>query len=188
MSRHVKGHLELSTPDVIAARVQLMAAEYKSRVGNRIRAAREAKGWTQSRLARELPESIDGPSVSRWENAKVAPGPDYLEALAAALDVDLSYFLAPEPAEGAPDLLGALGTGGEAQQLDRLEHALVDVRVLLLNLHEQLGLALPGEPESDEHPGDAIERELREGAERAERLAGGSAESVPAPRRATRAR
>lgn len=148
-----------------------MAAEYKARVGARIRQAREAKGWTQSRLARELPESVDGPSVSRWENAKVAPGPDYLEALALALDVDLSFFLAPEPEPGTPDLLGALGApNGDVAQLDRIE-AKLDAVLSLLG--------------AGEDPGEVAERVLAEAVERDERSERESARAAREHRRAS---
>lgn len=86
-----------------------MAAEHKERVGARIRAAREAKGWSQRELAIKLPGRVDGPSVSRWERGITYPE-QYIDHLATVLDQDISYFLAPEPQSGSADLLGALGT------------------------------------------------------------------------------
>lgn len=101
-------------------RLQLMAAEHKERIGARIRDARDAKGWTQAELARALPGTVDGPSVSRWERGKVSPHPETLEAIATALDVDVSYFLVAAPKAGTPDLMGALN-GNQQDRLDRLQ-------------------------------------------------------------------
>lgn len=111
-------------------------ADYRERIGKRIRQAREAKGLTQAGLARLLPDTIDGPSVSRWERGKVQPGPDNFEALAAALGVDVAYFMAQEPTAGStPDLMGALPAGAPDDQLDRIE-------LLLRRIAEQVGLQL----------------------------------------------
>ena len=68
-----------------------MASDYRSRVGARIRLAREAKGWTQRRLAREL--DVAEAQVSRWENGRAMPSPQSLEACARALDVMAETFL-----------------------------------------------------------------------------------------------
>lgn len=129
MSSHVKPRLVLSTRDADLLRLQYMAARYKARVGERIRDARLAKGerireagegtgLTQAQLARMLPGSTEGSQVSRWERGEVQPQPDTLDALAAALDVDVSYFLAPAPESGTPDLMDSLN---EPTQLDRIE-------------------------------------------------------------------
>lgn len=133
-----------------------MAAEYKARVGERIREAREAKGWSQAALARELPGTVDGPSVSRWERGKVAPNPDTLEALADALDVDVSHFLSARPEAGTADLMGALA-GESASQLDRIESKLDRILSLLAaDAHEAelQGAAQPGRP-GRQAPGSA---------------------------------
>lgn len=118
-----------------------MAEGYKHRVGERIREARltytartgrSGNLLTQAALARLLPGSVDGPSISRWERGIVMPHTQTLELLAEALEVDVSYFLVPEPEAGTKDLMGALDprglTAGERQILagidgiiDRLE-------------------------------------------------------------------
>jgi transcriptional regulator with XRE-family HTH domain len=122
-----------------------MAAEYKARVAGRIREARERKGLSQSSLARLLPGKVDGPSISRWERAIVAPKPDTLEALATALDVDVSYFLVAEPEPGTPDLMAALGAAGDATQLDRIEAAQATILGKLDEVLAALGGDDPGE-------------------------------------------
>ena len=91
-------------------------ADFKKRVGERIAQARDAQGWTQAQLANRLGDSIDSGSISRWETGRVFPE-QHLEELAAALGVDVSYSMAPEPATGTPDLMGSLA----GDRLDRLE-------------------------------------------------------------------
>jgi hypothetical protein len=66
---------------------------------------------------------VDGPSVSRWERAKVYPE-QYLDALATALELDVSYFLSPDPDKTVtPDPFAKT----EATQLDRIEAKLDEI-------------------------------------------------------------
>ena len=109
-----------------------MVEEHKLRVGSRIRQAREAKGWSQSQLARELPGSTDGPSISRYERGEVMPRPPMLDALADALDVDTSFFLVAEPTPGTADLMGTLGEQQDVMTLLR------SLSVEVSRLREQL--------------------------------------------------
>lgn len=44
----------LSTRSADTLRIALQMQEFKERVGHRIAAARKAKGWTQTQLAREI--------------------------------------------------------------------------------------------------------------------------------------
>lgn len=143
-----------STRNVEILRLQLMAARYKERVGERIKAAREARNWSQVRLARELPSTVDGATISRWETGKVEPRADNLQALADALGVDPSYFLVPEPKAGNGDLMGALRG---PSQIDRLEAKIDDLTSMVNELLSQiaaleLGATLEPEiPLPDEH-------------------------------------
>lgn len=130
MSRRVKPKSVLSTCDADSLRLALQMSEFKERVGRRIADARDAKGWTQVQLARHMPSSVDGATISRWEKGKVMPTV-HLDALAEALDVDPSYFMAPEPEPATPDLIGALATDSPQQQLDRIESMLREVLDLL---------------------------------------------------------
>ncbi len=168
MTRQIKPTQVLSTPGVDALRLQLVVAEYRARVGQRIREAREKKGWTQRQLAYALPGQADGPTISRWERGGVLPQTDTLEALAKALDVDVSYFLAPEPErEDTTDLLDVLAQpDGSKSQLDRIEAKLDDLlsrptleeateflRVELTDALERWigpGQAGPGTPQPDD--------------------------------------
>jgi transcriptional regulator with XRE-family HTH domain len=119
MSSHCKPRRMLSSDRTASIRLVLMVEEHKARVGSRIRQAREAKGWSQARLARELPGSTDGPSISRYERGEVLPRPGMLDNLADALDVDTSYFLVAEPEPGTPDLMGDLGEQQDTRALLR---------------------------------------------------------------------
>lgn len=104
-----------------------MVARYRERVGERIKEARDALGWTQAQLARAMPGTLDSGSISRWENGKVEPRADNLQALGDALGVDPSYFLMPEPKAGNGDLMGALSQQQESHQLDRMEGMLAAI-------------------------------------------------------------
>lgn len=120
-----------------------MAARYRARVGERIRDARKARNWSQARLAREMPGTLDAASISRWESGRVEPRADNLQALADALEVDPAYFLMPEPEPGTGDLMRALAGGAESgngeSRLDRLERQLAEVTVKLDLLLERAG-------------------------------------------------
>lgn len=50
-------------------------------VQNNVRAERSKLGWTQTRLADELPDNIDGVGVSFIENGRVLPTKDQLDKL-----------------------------------------------------------------------------------------------------------
>jgi transcriptional regulator with XRE-family HTH domain len=72
-----------------------MAAEMAERVGIRMRTRREELGLTQAQLAALIEGKAEGAQVSRWERGKHQP--QDLAPIARALEVDLSYFYAPEP-------------------------------------------------------------------------------------------
>ncbi|WP_093840242.1 helix-turn-helix domain-containing protein [Streptomyces aidingensis] len=65
-------------------------------IGRLIRDLREARGWSQGRLASELNEAfatnLTREYVSRWERGRVEPGPFYLRCLSAVLDVPLAVL------------------------------------------------------------------------------------------------
>lgn len=115
MSMQVKPDRMLLSRNVSALRLQLMAAEYMKRMGERIAAAREAKGWSQGQLARAVEElrrqdnpdaaNIDPSSISRYEKGKVEPNAKMKDYLAKALDQPVVYFMTPEPDKSTtPDL------------------------------------------------------------------------------------
>ncbi|MFD3994263.1 helix-turn-helix domain-containing protein [Streptomyces sp. NPDC058548] len=65
-------------------------------IGVLIKDLREARGWSQGRLADEINEAfgtgLNREYVSRWERSKVVPGPFYLRCLSAVLDVPLAVL------------------------------------------------------------------------------------------------
>ena len=64
-----------------------------STIGERLRAARLRRVWTQDDLARE--SGVPIVTISRWENGHVAglPRQSTIRKLAAALDVDPAWLL-----------------------------------------------------------------------------------------------
>ena len=66
----------------------------KEMIGNRIRAARKAKGLSQDQLAEKLDVSFQ--AVSTWEQGKFIPDSDHLPMLAKELDLSLDALFAEE--------------------------------------------------------------------------------------------
>jgi transcriptional regulator with XRE-family HTH domain len=64
-------------------------------VGERIRAAREAKGWSQAELAAGLGVTVT--TISRWERGTSAPQRAALRALSRALDCSHDLLSTPPP-------------------------------------------------------------------------------------------
>jgi transcriptional regulator with XRE-family HTH domain len=90
------------SPAALAAARKRAEREQRLRdlFAQRLRAARVQKGWNMSELARRatacLPQQVPGQKqgkeigrdlVSHYERGKIRPRPEYLEALAKALDV-----------------------------------------------------------------------------------------------------
>lgn len=65
-------------------------AEPISLLATNIKAAREAKGWTQRKLADLV--GVDTLAVSRWERGVATPNRDNLQALAEKLDVTVGWL------------------------------------------------------------------------------------------------
>ncbi|MEV4438798.1 helix-turn-helix transcriptional regulator [Streptomyces sp. NPDC049577] len=65
-------------------------------IGALIRDLRQARGWSQGRLADEINDAfmtgLDREYISRWERSKVVPGAFYLRCLSAVLDVPLAVL------------------------------------------------------------------------------------------------
>lgn len=112
-------------------------AEYQQRVGARIKAERQKRGWSQNELASRIPGKTDGAAVGRWERGGVFPRANTLDAIANALEVDPAVLLAegpPElPAAESVDLLDALKppSGDLAHLAARIEDVASAVEKLL---------------------------------------------------------
>ncbi len=61
-------------------------------IGSRIKAARQAKGYSQEALAEKLEVSFQ--AVSSWETGKSKPDPDHLPQLSRVLDLSLDALFA----------------------------------------------------------------------------------------------
>jgi transcriptional regulator with XRE-family HTH domain len=127
-----------------------MAAEYVARIGERIRTRREELGLTQEEVARRLPGKVTGQRVSLWERGEHQPRADSLEALAKALDVSVSYFLAAQPDKTqTPDLVGTMSNersnGGyiSEDRMRRLEAMALRNQQLLLAIVHRLEISDP---------------------------------------------
>ena len=71
-------------------------------LGERIRAARNAKGLTQKQLAEKIGAKHN--SISDWENDKNCPDTSTIQHLCQALDCEPNYFLGSDQAEEPPEL------------------------------------------------------------------------------------
>jgi len=59
--------------------------------GDRLRIAREAKGYTPATLARII--NVEAQQITRWEHTPSNPGASFVLALADALEVSTDYLL-----------------------------------------------------------------------------------------------
>ena len=81
--------------DSDAARAGYERARKAFELGERVRSLREAKGLSQSELARRIGSTQ--PAVARLEAGGVAPRVETLERIAAALDMELVLEFAGPP-------------------------------------------------------------------------------------------
>ena len=68
--------------------------------GEKIKAARKAKGLTQKQLAAKINAAHN--SISDWENDKNKPDPDTIELLCGVLEITPNYLLAASPDDFSP--------------------------------------------------------------------------------------
>lgn len=69
-----------------------MVINIKEEIGQRILAARKAKGLTQKALS-ELTDDLKQSRINNWENGIRTPGPEEIKQLATALDVSPAYLM-----------------------------------------------------------------------------------------------
>jgi transcriptional regulator with XRE-family HTH domain len=137
-----------------------MAAEHVARIGARIRERRDELNLTQRELADLIPGKADGNQVSKWERGEHRVSDDTLEHIAAALQTDVAYFIAPAPRAGSPDLMGTLREA-DATQLDRIERMLSEVLQRLTAVEASVADALVAEITRAQLPLD-LDEALRE--------------------------
>lgn len=76
---------------------------------DRLREAREQKGFTLDALGENLAHSVTGSAVARWESGETRPRSFRIRDLAAALDKPEEYFLTSTGAEINAEVLGEFG-------------------------------------------------------------------------------
>jgi transcriptional regulator with XRE-family HTH domain len=87
----------------------------KADLGERIRAARAAKGWKQKHLAAQV--DVEPITVSRWERGATTPDLDVINLVAEATGKPVSYFVGGgETEEGG-------GSSGLDEAVRRIETA-----------------------------------------------------------------
>jgi transcriptional regulator with XRE-family HTH domain len=63
-------------------------------LGKRVNELREARGWSQVRLAAEL--NVSKQTVSNWENGNILPSVDMLVRISRVFNVSTDYILGLE--------------------------------------------------------------------------------------------
>ncbi|HEY6835048.1 MAG TPA: helix-turn-helix transcriptional regulator [Gaiellaceae bacterium] len=109
-----------------------MSAE-KQRLGERIRAARTAKGWKQKHLAAEV--AVEPITVSRWERGATSPDLEVIHLVADATDKPVSFFVGEGQPETSADPSALERAAGRieaaalqlATEADRIEALLADL-------------------------------------------------------------
>src|SRR5215211_5856245 len=113
-------------------------ADEKAQLGEKIRAARAAKGWKQKHLAAEV--DVEPITVSRWERGATTPDLDILGLVAGATGKPVSYFVGGEEAStaGDPSALDKAASRIEAAAL-QIAAETDRVAALLEELRAELG-------------------------------------------------
>jgi transcriptional regulator with XRE-family HTH domain len=78
-------------------RLQLMAAAFLERLGERIRERREALNLSRPDVVSQMSGRVNENQLYRWEKGLHQPNPDTLEELARILECDVADLMAPEP-------------------------------------------------------------------------------------------
>ncbi len=114
-------------------------SDQQATLGDRLAAAREAVGLTQSQLAGRL--GVRARTLRSWENDVAEPRANRLQMLAAMLGVSLRWLLSGEGEGVAPPAGGEEPTAGEARDA-AIAGALAELRSLradMLAITERAG-------------------------------------------------
>jgi|GEM_PF-626853 len=115
-------------------------------MGETIKTLRDEKGWTQEELGWRAGTSAA--NISRIETGKHGPGPEVLQALAAAFDLKIHELLAL--AEGEPrHLASRLPEKLEALLLENFRALSEERKLLLLQVSEAFVHPLRKEPSEE---------------------------------------
>jgi len=86
-------------------------------IGERLKALRAERGWSQTELAEAI--GSDARQVSRYENGRITPSLDALVRIAETLDVTLDYLVI-DTAGRRPLHAADAGLGDRLAHLDQL--------------------------------------------------------------------
>jgi transcriptional regulator with XRE-family HTH domain len=106
--------------------------------GARIRAARQARGWTQEDLARAV--GVTRSAVAQWETDRAGQIRDNLARIATVLGIPLAALLGTVPSDSDQQAVG----GDELALLRLYRGCSPEDRALLLRTARRLA-ALPGD-------------------------------------------
>jgi transcriptional regulator with XRE-family HTH domain len=98
--------------------------------GDRLAAAREAAGLTQSQLARRL--GVKLATLRGWENDVAEPRANRVQMLAGMLNVSLAWLLSGDASDGGAPETTPTGTG--AMSADPIFEVVKDMRMLRADL------------------------------------------------------
>jgi Zn-dependent peptidase ImmA (M78 family)/transcriptional regulator with XRE-family HTH domain len=129
--------------------------------GDRLRLARNARGWTQRQLAEEV-DDLSAAAVSQFEKHQARPSPRTLMRLAVELDFPLNFF-GHSPATGVMDAQGFFrslrSTPQRARRTALARAELVRHFALVLERYVLLpNLAIPRNPTSEGSSLEDVER------------------------------
>jgi transcriptional regulator with XRE-family HTH domain len=106
-------------------------------IGARIRAAREARGLTQSALAARI--GVTRSAVAQWETGRSGQVGGNLALVAAALDVGVGHLLLGQIADAGEGGLIAGLTGNERALIELYRGCAPADQAVLLRVAHQLG-------------------------------------------------
>jgi transcriptional regulator with XRE-family HTH domain len=104
-------------------------ARDKAELGEKIRAARAARGWKQKHLAAQV--DVEPITVSRWERGATTPDLDVINQVAEATGKPVSYFVGGEPEERG-------GGAGLEEAVQRIEAAAQRLEAVAEELRAEL--------------------------------------------------
>lgn len=95
-------------------------------IGRRIKEARQAKGWSQGKLAEEV--NAAQTTVSSWERGRTEPTREDVQRIADALRLPAAELEGQAPARGRTvPLVGYVGAGAEAHYYSSADEGLGEV-------------------------------------------------------------
>ena len=119
--------------------------ERAKRVGQRIREAREARGWSQAALAKAINQSQS--AISFWEKGEREPGRETVDRIAKATGVNVNYLELSDndrPASGLVAVVGYVAAGSVAALFEEAQGPLDHVDAPANATSTTVGLLVQG--------------------------------------------